>query len=100
MTNNASATWFVYIILASDNSLYTGITTDIERRWRQHSGAIVGGARFFRGRKPEKLVYVEEGADRSSVSKREATIKKLARKDKLKLLSSPLNKSADWSSTL
>ncbi|MGB0360697.1 MAG: GIY-YIG nuclease family protein, partial [Endozoicomonas sp.] len=65
MMNNSSESWFVYIILASDNSLYTGITTDIKRRWRQHSGDLVGGARFFRGRKPEKLVYVEKGNDRS-----------------------------------
>ncbi|WP_299731391.1 GIY-YIG nuclease family protein [uncultured Endozoicomonas sp.] len=95
-----SDNWFVYIILASDNSLYTGITTDIKRRWRQHSGDIIGGARFFRGRKPEKLVYVEEGSDRSSVSKREAAIKKMTRQQKLKLLSNPANKSANWLATL
>ena len=40
--------WSVYIILASDNRLYTGITTDIIRRWKQHSGAS-GGARFSEG---------------------------------------------------
>ena len=44
--------WFIYMILTSDDRLYTGITTDIIRRWKQHSGAGSGGARFFRGRKP------------------------------------------------
>lgn len=82
--------WFVYIILASDNSLYTGITTDIKRRWRQH-GEAAGGARFFRGRKPVKLVYLESGHDRSSASKREAAIKKLRRLKKEQLLESSDN---------
>ena len=82
--------WLVYIILASDDSLYTGITTDIKRRWRQHNGAA-GGARFFRGRKPVRLVYLESGHDRSSASKREASIKKLQRRQKDTLLTSASN---------
>lgn len=82
--------WFVYIILASDNSFYTGITTDIKRRWQQHNGAA-GGARFFRGRKPIQLIYLEAGHDRSSASKREATIKKLKRRQKKELLESDTN---------
>ena len=83
--------WVVYIILASDDSLYTGITTDINRRWRQHSGSA-GGARFFRGRKPVRLVYLEEGHNRSSASKREAAIKKLQRRQKEQLLVSETNR--------
>ena len=82
--------WSVYIILSSDDRLYTGITTDIKRRWQQHSGNK-GGARFFRGRKPEQLVYLEAGHDRSSASKREAFIKKLRRPQKEKLLKSEKN---------
>ncbi|KEI73086.1 GIY-YIG nuclease family protein [Endozoicomonas elysicola] len=91
--------WSVYIILASDNSLYTGITTDIVRRWQQHCGAA-GGARFFRGRKPKQLVYLEDADNRSSASRREAAIKKLTRKQKLILLSSSENRSHLWADKL
>ena len=82
--------WSVYMILSSDNRLYTGITTDITRRWKQHSGAS-GGARFFRGRKPAQLVYLEHGHDRSSASRREAEIKKLRRSEKQNLVTSSIN---------
>ncbi len=88
--------WLVYIILASDNSLYAGITTDIQRRWRQHCGLSAGGARYFRGRKPKQLVYVEAAHDRAWASRREAAIKKLSRQQKLALLSSPKNISLRW----
>jgi putative endonuclease len=65
--------WQVYIIRCSDESLYTGITTDLERRWRQHSSRR--GARYFRGRAPVAVVYLERGHDRSSASRREVAIK-------------------------
>nr|WP_306800332.1 GIY-YIG nuclease family protein [Endozoicomonas sp. YOMI1] len=90
--------WSVYIILASDSSLYTGITTDLERRWYQHCGAR--GARYFRGRKPQQLVYLESDHDRSSASRREAAIKKLTRPQKLSLLSSPENCCGLWAGKL
>jgi putative endonuclease len=48
--------WQIYIILCSDNSLYTGITTDLERRFRQH--AHLRGAKYFRGREPTRLMYL------------------------------------------
>ncbi len=67
--------WQVYIILCSDNTLYTGITTDLARRLRMHAEGK--GARYFRGRRPEKVVYLETGHTRSSASRREAEIKKL-----------------------
>ena len=76
--------WTVYIIQASDNSLYTGITTDMERRWLQHSNNK--GAKYFRGRSPVKIVYREEGFNRSTASIREAAIKQLSRKQKLQLI--------------
>jgi len=75
--------WFVYIIEASDNTYYTGITTDLDRRFQQH---LTGkGAKFFRGRKPVKFVYTENNHDRSSASSRESQIKALTRKEKEKL---------------
>lgn len=68
--------WWVYIIRTSDGQLYTGITTDIQRRWKEHSSGK-GGARYFRARKPEYLCLIEPFPDRSSASKREAAIKKM-----------------------
>jgi putative endonuclease len=65
--------WHVYIILCSDDSLYTGITTDMNRRFTQHASGR--GARYFRGRQPRRVVYLESGHTRSSAGKREAEIK-------------------------
>jgi len=76
--------WQVYIILCDDNSLYTGITTDIDRRFRQHAAG--GGAKYFRGRQPLQVVYLETGHSRSSASAREAGIKAMHRADKLDLI--------------
>ena len=81
--------WQVYIILCTDNSLYTGITTDLERRFRQHADSQ--GAKYFRGRRPGEVVYLECGHTRSTASRREAAIKKLLRADKLRLIASNSN---------
>lgn len=83
--SDESCDWLVYIIGCDDGLLYTGITNDMARRWREHAGSRQG-AKFFRGRKPEQLLYVESGHDRSSASRREAAIKRLTRVAKLALL--------------
>ena len=83
--------WFVYMIEASDGSLYTGVTTDVQRRFAEHCGSDKG-AKFFRGRKPQKIVYTQDHPDRSSALKREAEIKKLSRQNKLQLLAQFSNK--------
>jgi putative endonuclease len=72
--------WQVYIILCSDNSLYTGITTDLARRLRQHAEGR--GAKYFRGRRPEKVIYLESGHTRSTAGRRESEIKTLTHADK------------------
>ena len=77
--------WSLYIIEASDSSYYTGITTDVERRFEQHRDGT--GAKFFNGRQPVAIVYREDGHDRSSASRREAEIKKLSRREKAELIS-------------
>ncbi len=77
----ATATWSLYIIEASDASLYTGITTDVERRFEEHLNCQKG-AKYFNGRSPVKVVYREDGHTRSSASRREAEIKKLSRQAK------------------
>lgn len=81
--------WHLYIILCSDDSLYTGITTDMERRFRQH--AIGRGAKYFRGRRPERLLYLESGHTRSTAARREAEIKGMTRADKCILIASDRN---------
>lgn len=77
--------WTVYIIRCDDECLYTGITTDVERRFEEHARGS-RGARFFNGRRPVEVVYRETGHDRSSASRREAAIKKLSRAQKVKLI--------------
>ncbi len=84
--------WHVYMILCSDQSLYTGITNDPERRWIQH--ATRRGARYLRARTPVCLVYLEGGHTRSSASRREAAIKKLRRAAKRALIDSEQNLAA------
>jgi len=84
-TVTTATAWFVYIIRASDGRLYTGITTDVARRFGEHSGSS-RGARFFRGRRPAEVVYTEMQADRSHALRREAEIKKLKRNQKLDLI--------------
>jgi putative endonuclease len=65
--------------------LYTGVTTDLERRWREHSG-LKQGAKYTRADPPEAIVYVEAQPDRSQACQREAAIKKLSRAAKLALI--------------
>ncbi len=73
------------MILCSDGSLYTGITTDPERRFRQHADGC--GAKYFRGRQPLRVVYLEGGHSRSTAGMRELEIKRLPRVAKERLIS-------------
>jgi len=76
--------WFVYIIESDDKTLYTGITTNLDRRFKQHESG--SGAKYFKGRKPIKFVHTELSDNRSTASIREAEIKKLTRREKLALI--------------
>lgn len=78
--------WFVYIILTEKNRLYTGIATDVERRFVEHLCDSKKGAKFFRSDSPKVVLYVEEFSNRSLASIREAQIKKLKRLEKEKLV--------------
>jgi len=80
-----STNWTVYMIRCDDGSLYTGVSTDVERRFREHRDQT-RGAKFFGGRKPLEVVYREGGHSRSSAARREAAIKKLGRNEKLELV--------------
>lgn len=80
--------YFVYIVKCADNTFYTGIATELERRIEEHNGSDKG-AKYTRVRRPVGLVYSEEYPDRSSASKREYEIKKkMSRVQKLKLIES------------
>ena len=81
-----TADWQVYIIEATDGSLYTGISTDAQRRFDEHADGGPKAARYFRGRTPRRLVYTEGGHTQSSALKREAAIKRLPRAAKLALI--------------
>lgn len=73
------------MICTDDNQIYTGITTDMARRWREHCQGKAG-ARYFRGRTPRTLCLLEAHPDRSTASKREAAIKQLSRAAKNRLI--------------
>ena len=77
--------WCVYIVRCADNSLYTGITTDLERRLFEHNNAK-NGAKYTRPRRPVALVYQEIAESRSQASKREREIKNLTQQQKLLLI--------------
>lgn len=76
--------WYVYVIEASDGSFYTGVTTDVARRFKEHCGTAKG-AKYFRGRQALKVVHTESFADRGSAQRRESEIKRLPRSRKLLL---------------
>lgn len=78
--------WFVYIIQNERGHFYTGITTDIERRFNEHAGSKKG-AKFFRSGAPLDLLFQRKFKNRSDASKFEAEIKKLSRLKKMELIS-------------
>ena len=77
--------YYIYILKCSDDTLYTGISTDVQRRLDEHNNSDKG-AKYTKIRRPLTLVYSEESLDRSSASKREYEIKKLSRTKKLELI--------------
>ena len=77
--------WKVYILHGADNTLYTGITTDILRRVEEHNNSPKG-AKYTRTRRPVELAYQEDCDSRSHASQREYCIKRLSRTAKLKLI--------------
>ncbi|WP_090728816.1 GIY-YIG nuclease family protein [Neptunomonas qingdaonensis] len=82
---NNSPTWYIYILLCADGSLYTGITTDCDRRLKEHNESRTLGAKYTRTRRPVTMVWREDAGSRSLASKREYAIKQLSRAKKLAL---------------
>ncbi|MDE0825278.1 MAG: GIY-YIG nuclease family protein [Akkermansiaceae bacterium] len=78
--------WSVYIIRCGDGSLYTGIATDVERRFREHGSQGPKAAKYLRGRLPLEIVYRREIGNRSEASKEELRIKRMGVKGKMGLV--------------
>lgn len=90
MSNNTvfvdTKTWFTYILRCSDNSLYTGVALDVDKRLDQHNGIDKNGAKYTQARRPVKLVYREPSLSRSEACKREYAIKSLSKQQKEALI--------------
>ena len=76
--------WYVYILRCGDGTLYTGITTDVQRRLQMHRSGK--GAKYTRGRQPLELVYTQACDDHSKALKREWQIKQMSRGEKEKII--------------
>jgi len=90
-TNKAATPWYLYMIRCKNGHLYTGISTDLERRFQQHldsASGVVGakGAKYLRGKGPLKMVYSTALDNRSQALKMESKIKKLKRSEKEKVI--------------
>ncbi|MCB1757013.1 MAG: GIY-YIG nuclease family protein [Gammaproteobacteria bacterium] len=81
----SKTSWTVYILRCADNTLYTGVTLDIERRLHEHNHDDRLAARYTRSRRPLTLIYSESAVNRSEALRRERMIKSMARIEKLKL---------------
>jgi predicted GIY-YIG superfamily endonuclease len=76
--------WWVYVVRCSDRSLYTGVTTNVRRRVRQHNHGMA--SKYTRSRLPVKLAYRESALGRGAALRREAAIKRLTRRAKEALI--------------
>ena len=88
--------WYLYMVRCRDGSLYTGIATDVERRFGQHQGSGDGGSKYLRGRGPLTLVFQERVGDRSQALKVEAMVKRLSKEKKEQLIGSILSCPDCW----
>ncbi len=79
--------WFVYMLRCRDDTLYTGVTTDVSARFKAHSSGK--GAKYTRSRRPLELVYTEICPDKPTAFRREWQIKHLTREEKRKLIKKP-----------
>jgi len=82
--------WHVYILRCADETLYTGIARDLQKRLMQHNGEQAGGSKYTRSRRPVQLAWADVVPDRATALQREAAIKKLRRPEKLRLIASSM----------
>jgi len=81
-----TTTWCIYILECADKTLYTGVTTDVQKRLNEHNTINTKAAKYVRARRPAKLVYQEKVCSRSDAQKREYEIKNMTRQKKLELI--------------
>ncbi|ALO35929.1 endonuclease [Colwellia sp. MT41] len=84
--DNKTTTWWVYFLRCNDNSLYAGVTTDIQRRIAEHNNSKLG-AKYTRARRPVSLAYLEAADNKSSACKKEYQIRHLTKAKKEQLVS-------------
>ena len=84
--NNA---YYVYMLLCADESLYTGITPNLQRRMRQHAGLLKGGARYTALRSPKELAALWVAPDKATAAKADYAIKRLTAAQKRQLIANP-----------
>lgn len=77
--------YYLYIVKCSDGTLYTGTTTDLQRRIKEHN-SFKHGAKYTRGRKPVKLIFSKKFKSWSAASKDEFRVKRLSKIQKLKMI--------------
>jgi putative endonuclease len=87
----SASPWFLYIIKMANNALYTGITTDLARRFAEHSAQSSKTAKALRGKAPLKLVYSCKLEGHSCALKAELWVKKQSKANKLKLISQAIS---------
>jgi putative endonuclease len=81
--------WYLYMVRCRDGSLYTGISTDVDRRFQQHLGKDAAGSKYLRGKGPLSLVFRKKVGSQSLASKVEAKVKTLSKAEKEKLTRFP-----------
>jgi putative endonuclease len=88
MSDALNKSWFVYILLCNDGTLYTGIARDVQERFLKHQSGK--GARYTRARGAKEIIFFQKFPNRSEAARRESQIKKLNRVQKIKLATSQI----------
>ncbi|MCU8001250.1 GIY-YIG nuclease family protein [Shewanella sp. SM101] len=86
----SASLWYLYLVRCANGHLYTGVTTDVTRRFSEHQSGGIKSAKYLRGKGPLTLMYQEKVGTRSDALKREIAVKKLSRAQKLALIESVL----------
>jgi len=89
--DKSKSEWSIYMIKTRLNTLYTGISTDVERRFKEHSGGSKRGARYLKGKGPLELVWHQTVGSKSDALVLEYKVKKLSRQQKLSLITGALD---------
>ncbi len=84
----SSSLWYLYLVRCANGHLYTGVTTDVARRFSEHQSGGIKSAKYLRGKGPLTLMYQEQVGRHGDALRREIAVKKLSRAQKLVLIES------------